>query len=581
MTIDCALVQPAGPGAPPAVPGGEPGTEAAAFAAVIDPLLAAETSAGLSDSAAAEPPGPGAQPAVSASSVIDPTLAAFAEASMGLLEMAPAGELSPTPIAKRVAGEKDVQPDVQRDDTDSDDDPADLSAVLPVALVAPIADPALPALPLPLAGASGSSTSISEGDAGSLDDDLDSELGSSMAGGVEARASMSSAPSMMSSAAVHTEPLSVAPANPASEEGAPAAGPTPPQIPVDATRLGSQPASTAPAVLDGAATTDETSAERAGAPPMVSPPDAAAVDTPLREAEGSARTAPARATPASLPAAKGSDAAPASPGPAREAVATAPSAQGPAKARHTYAGVPSSASRLANGLVAQLQSAHGTPASGARPTSDGAAQPSAAANAPVTVTVPVAEGAVQGMDEAAFSDTNGSGNSGQPGNSSTSAGSGPGVPAPAVSATGQPGWASWPAGQIPSSAVAILGHAAAADDPVVPQLVKALHVQLRNGVSEARVQLEPHHFGAVSVVLRVENGVVSAVVTAEQPAVRHWLETHEASLRSALSEQGLHLDRLRVEPDERQSGERASTGQEPPPRRRMPRKETATFELVA
>jgi flagellar hook-length control protein FliK len=100
-------------------------------------------------------------------------------------------------------------------------------------------------------------------------------------------------------------------------------------------------------------------------------------------------------------------------------------------------------------------------------------------------------------------------------------------------------------------------------------------------VGEARVQLDPHHLGAVSVALRVDNGVVSAVITAEQPAVRHWLETHESSLRGSLSEQGLQLDRLRVEPDGQQAGDRASTGQEPPPRRRMLRKETATFELVA
>ncbi len=125
------------------------------------------------------------------------------------------------------------------------------------------------------------------------------------------------------------------------------------------------------------------------------------------------------------------------------------------------------------------------------------------------------------------------------------------------------------------------GQAAPADDVVLPQLVRAMRLQVAGGVGEARIQLDPEHLGAVTVNLRVEGGVVSAVVTAEQAGVRQWIESHEASLRQALAEQGLLLDRLHVERDGRPPGEGPSQGQDGTPRRRTPRRDTATFELLA
>ncbi|HEY6506373.1 MAG TPA: flagellar hook-length control protein FliK, partial [Vicinamibacterales bacterium] len=125
------------------------------------------------------------------------------------------------------------------------------------------------------------------------------------------------------------------------------------------------------------------------------------------------------------------------------------------------------------------------------------------------------------------------------------------------------------------------GQAAQANDVVLPQLVRAMRLQLVGGVGEARIQLDPKHLGAVTVNLRVEHGVVSAVVTAEQTAVRLLIENNELSLRQALSEQGLLLDKLHVERDGRSLEDRPSHGREGAPRRRPPRKDTATFELLA
>ena len=119
------------------------------------------------------------------------------------------------------------------------------------------------------------------------------------------------------------------------------------------------------------------------------------------------------------------------------------------------------------------------------------------------------------------------------------------------------------------------------DEVVVPQLVRAMHLQMVRGVGEARLQLEPQHLGAVSIALRVEHGVVSAVVTAEQAGVRQWIETHESTLRQALAEQGLLLDKLQVQRDGQSPFDRSPREHDGPPPRRAPRRDTATFELLA
>jgi flagellar hook-length control protein FliK len=115
----------------------------------------------------------------------------------------------------------------------------------------------------------------------------------------------------------------------------------------------------------------------------------------------------------------------------------------------------------------------------------------------------------------------------------------------------------------------------------MPQIVRAMHLQMRGGVGEARVQLDPQHLGAVSVALRVQGTMVTAVISAEQPAVRQWLETHEHTLRQALVEQGLDLHRLLVEEDEPRRDRHEQEAERYVPRRVPRRRETATFELVA
>lgn len=85
---------------------------------------------------------------------------------------------------------------------------------------------------------------------------------------------------------------------------------------------------------------------------------------------------------------------------------------------------------------------------------------------------------------------------------------------------------------------------------VSAQLIQSLRMQFRNGIGDAVLHLRPEHLGEVTVALRVEHGVVSASIQAEDPAVRHWLASQESALRDGLSQHGLDLGRLVVEPDE-------------------------------
>jgi flagellar hook-length control protein FliK len=119
---------------------------------------------------------------------------------------------------------------------------------------------------------------------------------------------------------------------------------------------------------------------------------------------------------------------------------------------------------------------------------------------------------------------------------------------------------------------------------VVSSIVQSMRLQLRDGVGTAVVHLEPDYLGAVSISLRVENGVVTASLHAENPQVRGWMEANASLLRESLSGQGLSLDRLLITDeriaDERSSGRRQQQEQEQHARQRPRRDESTTFEVV-
>jgi hypothetical protein len=113
-------------------------------------------------------------------------------------------------------------------------------------------------------------------------------------------------------------------------------------------------------------------------------------------------------------------------------------------------------------------------------------------------------------------------------------------------------------------------HMAAAELPetTAHQIVQALRLQWSRGVGEATIRLQPHHFGELSVALRVEQGQVVARLEAESPVVREWLQSNQASLRASLADHHLTLDRLDVVEPQRDA-------EDAEPRQRQPRRDDA------
>jgi flagellar hook-length control protein FliK len=116
-----------------------------------------------------------------------------------------------------------------------------------------------------------------------------------------------------------------------------------------------------------------------------------------------------------------------------------------------------------------------------------------------------------------------------------------------------------------------LEQALAALDPDVRNMhgiVRAVRLfSAGDGVSEARLQLDPEHLGPVALTVRVEQGAVSAHFRAETPAAQRWIETHQQELRNNLREQGLEVKDVVVTTDPDGRRDRRQEGQPARPAR--------------
>ncbi len=130
---------------------------------------------------------------------------------------------------------------------------------------------------------------------------------------------------------------------------------------------------------------------------------------------------------------------------------------------------------------------------------------------------------------------------------------------------------------------------AATGEAVHTQIVKSLRMQWTGGIGEARVTLRPEYLGEVTATIKVEQGVVTATLQADTPEVRRWMESHTATLRDALVDHGLKLDRLTVGEPDRQAAQGDRHGkprqqprdQAPRPRARREASETdVPFEVT-
>jgi hypothetical protein len=117
----------------------------------------------------------------------------------------------------------------------------------------------------------------------------------------------------------------------------------------------------------------------------------------------------------------------------------------------------------------------------------------------------------------------------------------------------------------------------AADSPMARQVVRAISLAWHDNVGEAKVRLTPEHLGEVTVSLKVERGGVTALLQADTPAAREWIQAHEQDLRRGLEAQGLRLDALVVTPDG--SSERRQDQPRRPQRRVRQAADAPRFEI--
>jgi flagellar hook-length control protein FliK len=115
-------------------------------------------------------------------------------------------------------------------------------------------------------------------------------------------------------------------------------------------------------------------------------------------------------------------------------------------------------------------------------------------------------------------------------------------------------------------APAITDNGLGREGTVAEQLVKAVRLQVRDGIGEARLTLRPDHMGEVTVQLKIDKDRVSATLVVERSDVRAQIEAQGATLRAGLESQGLKLEEFVVREDaERrkgssQEGQREQTG---------------------
>ncbi|WP_239617031.1 flagellar hook-length control protein FliK [Cohnella mopanensis] len=77
-------------------------------------------------------------------------------------------------------------------------------------------------------------------------------------------------------------------------------------------------------------------------------------------------------------------------------------------------------------------------------------------------------------------------------------------------------------------------------------LVKQFQLVQGNGTSEAKLSLTPEHLGKVDIRIIMQNGQLTAQFVTDNPAARELLENQMSQLRTALSGQGMQVERLEV-----------------------------------
>ncbi|MFH1744419.1 MAG: flagellar hook-length control protein FliK [bacterium] len=100
---------------------------------------------------------------------------------------------------------------------------------------------------------------------------------------------------------------------------------------------------------------------------------------------------------------------------------------------------------------------------------------------------------------------------------------------------------------------------------VIEQVVRGVSSSIGQERSHITIRLNPPQLGNVNVQLIVDNGVLTARLTAEQASTRSILEQHSNVLRQSLIDQGIKVDQVTVlrEPADRQQTQQDRSQQAP------------------
>lgn len=83
-------------------------------------------------------------------------------------------------------------------------------------------------------------------------------------------------------------------------------------------------------------------------------------------------------------------------------------------------------------------------------------------------------------------------------------------------------------------------------EPVIRQVAQFARVILREGRSEAKLQLYPEHLGQIQIRLVVANGVVKANLQVTDQAVKAALDANLEQFKARMADQGLQVEQVQV-----------------------------------
>jgi len=78
------------------------------------------------------------------------------------------------------------------------------------------------------------------------------------------------------------------------------------------------------------------------------------------------------------------------------------------------------------------------------------------------------------------------------------------------------------------------------------QIVQKAALKLKNGKSEAKIDLKPDFLGSVRMKITTENQMVRVQILTELPVVKEMIESNISQLKTDLQSHGLQIDKLDV-----------------------------------